>query len=324
MDEFEWSSVTPEAAADGGTGGGEQGARRRPRALLLLAVAAAVALAGCSSGGSGGASSAPAAAPPPSQAAGGPASSEAARDAGLPLEATMRGDAESQAATSNALNKLAVKCARDQGHQVTEQPPVTAEQVTARQKAQGTSSNPYAWPSVQALKDFGYAGSAHGRDAKPPETEQPVVTDSAGDTAAAKCAKEATARLAAADQAGNSARSRLRELAVQADQQTAADSRLVAALAAWSGCMKPSGYAYASPQEAEQQFEKVVGAAGAQELTVARADADCRTSSGVADVWFQVRRQVEQRIVEQNAQLLKEAAEAEKRFAEAASRAVAG
>ncbi|WP_380278407.1 hypothetical protein [Kitasatospora purpeofusca] len=283
-----------------------------------------MALAGCSSGGSGGGSSAPAATPPPSQAAGGPAAAEVARDAGLPLEATMRGDAESQAATSNALNKLAAKCARDQGYQVTEQPPVTAEQLVARQKAQGTASNPYAWPAVQALKDFGYAGSAHGRDAKPPETEQPVVADSAGDTAAAKCAKEATARLAAADQAGNSARNRLRELSVQADQQTTADSRLVAALAQWSGCMKPSGYTYASPQEAVQQFEKVVGAAGAQELAVARADADCRTSSGLADVWFQVRSQVEQRIVEQNAQVLKEAADAEKRLAQAASRAVAG
>ncbi|MFE6866089.1 hypothetical protein ACFVFS_06000 [Kitasatospora sp. NPDC057692] len=322
MDEFMWSKAAPEAAAKDGADGG-RAARRCPRALLP-AVAAALALAGCSSGAGDGTSSAPAAAPPPSQTAAGPGAAEAARDAGLPLEAATRGDAESQAVSANALNKLAAKCARDQGYQATERPPVTAEQILAQQKAQGTAVNPYAWPDVQALKDFGYAGSAHGRDAKPPETGQPVVADSAGSAAAAKCAKEAAAGLAAADPAGNSARSRLRELTAQADQQTAADPRLVAALAQWSGCMKPSGYAYASPQEAAQQFEKVVGAAGAQELAVARADADCRAGSRPAEVWFQVRSQVEQRIVEQNAQLLKEVADAEKRYAQAAARAVAG
>ncbi|MFF7457629.1 hypothetical protein [Kitasatospora sp. NPDC008115] len=278
-----------------------------------------VAPAGCSSGGSGGSPSAPGAAPPPSQAATG-----AARDAGLPLEAVRQEGAESQAAIESALNKIAAKCAREQGHQVTERPPVTAEQVLARLKEQGPVTNPFAWPPVQALKDFGYAGSAHGRDAKPPESEQPVVADSAASGAQAGCAKEAAARIAAADPTKGAARGRVRELTAQAEQQTAADPRLVAALAQWSGCMKPSGCPYASPLEAERQFEKAVGVAGAQELAIARADAGCRTSSRVADVWFQVRSQVEQRLVEQNAQVLKEAADAEKRVAQEASRAAAG
>ncbi|MFE7188859.1 hypothetical protein [Kitasatospora sp. NPDC057541] len=307
--------------SDDEVGGGERAARRRRRALLLV-MAAAVTLAGCSSGGSGGGSSAPAA-PSGAPAAAGSAPAEAAPEAGMPLETATLGDAESQAVIQNALNKIAAKCARDQGYQITERPPMTAAQLVAERKTQRGAANPYALPPVPALKDFGYAGSAHGRDPKPPETGQPPVADASGSTAETKCAKEAAARLAA-DPAMETARGRIRELTTQADQQTAADSRLVAALAQWSGCMRPSGYTYASPTEAEQQFEKVVGAAGAQELAIARADAECRTSSRLADVWSQVRLQVEQRLVEQNAQVLKDAAEAEKRAAKAASQAATG
>ncbi|MFF2657183.1 hypothetical protein ACFVUH_07435 [Kitasatospora sp. NPDC058032] len=307
--------MADDTRSDDEAGGGERAARRRRRALLLV-MAAAVTLAGCSSGGSGGGSSAPAATP-----SGAPAAAEAARETGLPLETAMLGDAESQAVTQNALNKIAAKCARDQGYQLTERPPVTAAQLLADRKAQGSGSNPYAQPSAQALKDFGYAGSEHGRDPKPPETGQPPAADAAGRNAETKCAKEAAIRHTAADPAMNAARGRIRELTTQADQQTTADSRLVAALAQWSGCMRPSGYTYASPTEAEQQFEKVVGAAGAQELAIARADAECRSSSRLADVWYQVRLQVEQRLVEQNAQVLKDAAEADKRAAQAASQA---
>ncbi|MET8697451.1 hypothetical protein ABZW10_01035 [Kitasatospora sp. NPDC004723] len=315
--------MADDTRSDDEVGGGERAARRRRRALLLV-MAAAVTLAGCSSGGSGGGSSTPAAAPSQSQAGTGPASPEAAGDAGLPLEAAIRGDAESQAVIMNATNKIAVKCARDQGHQATEREPVTAEQIVARLKAQGGSTNPYVWPTAQALKDFGYAGSAHGRDPKPPETEQPVVGESAAEAAQAKCAKEATIRLAATDGGKDSAKGRLRELTTQADQQTTADPRLVAALTQWSECMRPSGYTYANPQQAVQQFEKVVGAAGAQELAIARADADCRTGSRLAEIWLQVRLEVEKRLVEQNAQALKEAADSEKRMAQEASKAAAG
>ncbi|MFF8771356.1 hypothetical protein [Kitasatospora sp. NPDC015120] len=308
------------AAGDGaGAGGREVRRRHGRRALLPAAAALALALTGCSSGGAAGdGPAAPAAAPSGSQ------TTEASRDEGLPLEAAMRGDAESQAVFTNAVNKLAAKCARDQGYQVTERPAVTAEQLLARDRAQGTAVNPYAWPSVQALKDYGYAGSAHGRDAKPPETGQPVVADSAADTAQAKCAKEVSIRLAAADAGKGSAKGRLNELITQAGEQTEADPRMVAALARWSQCMRPSGYTYASPLQAAQQFEKVVGAAGAQELAIARADAGCRADSRPAEVWFEVRTQLEQRLVEQNAQLLKEVADSEKRLAREASQAVAG
>ncbi|MFF2350015.1 hypothetical protein ACFVVL_09560 [Kitasatospora sp. NPDC058115] len=324
MTDFDGPDVRPAAtttAADDAAADGGRGVRRRHgRWALLPAAAAVLALAGCSSGGTGGGAgpAAPAAAPSGSQA------TEASRDEGLPLEAAMRGDAESQAVFTNAVNKLAAKCARDQGYQVTERPAVTAEQILARDKAQGTSVNPYAWPSVQALKDFGYAGSAHGRDAKPPETGQPVAADSAAETAQGKCAKEVTVRLAATDSGKSSAKGRLNDLITQAGEQTEADPRMVAALAQWSQCMRPSGYTYASPLQAAQQFEKVVGAAGAQELAIARADAECRAGSRPAEVWFQVRSQLEQRLVEQNAQLLKEAADSEKRLAREASQAVAG
>ncbi|MER7702941.1 hypothetical protein ABTX81_08600 [Kitasatospora sp. NPDC097605] len=319
MADFDRSDV-----ADGDVGGGGRGFRRgrwTPVPLAAAAAVVAVAVTGCAGGGStaSSATGAAGAAPPLSQGA-----TEAAREVGWPLEAALRGDAESRAVLANALNKISAKCAREQGYQVTERPPVTAEQLIAEQKTQGGVANPYAWPSAQALKDFGYAGSAHGRDAKPPETEQPVAADPAAGTAASKCAKETAARLTAADPAGSSAQRRLRELTEEADRRTTADARMVAALAQWSACMKPSGYSYASPLEAEQQFEKVVGAAGSQELAVARADADCRTAGRLADVWVQVRSQAEQQLVEQNAQVLKEAADADRRMAQEATRAAAG
>ena len=62
---------------------------------------------------------------------------------------------------------------------------------------------------------------------------------------------------------------------------------VIAAFAAWSGCMKDKGLNYAMPWEAHNEFDSNLPTA--PEIEVAVASAECQQSSGLIRTWSRVR-----------------------------------
>ena len=84
----------------------------------------------------------------------------------------------------------------------------------------------------------------------------------------------------------------------QADQATAADSRVTAALAAWSACMRTAGQNYQTPWDASGQ---TWAAAPTQaELALATTDVDCKRKTNLAAVWLAVLTGYQNEVIEHN------------------------
>lgn len=84
----------------------------------------------------------------------------------------------------------------------------------------------------------------------------------------------------------------------EAVSATEADRRVVAALSAWSGCMRQAGYRYAAPWDAAEQVwaESVTPV----EIATATADVRCKASTGLPGIWFAVQRGYEAQLVERH------------------------
>ncbi|SFW78032.1 hypothetical protein [Amycolatopsis australiensis] len=93
-------------------------------------------------------------------------------------------------------------------------------------------------------------------------------------------------------------------LAGQASERTQGDSRVVAALSAWSACMADSGFSYRSPAEPRRQ--KWPSPPSAAEIATAVADVNCKARTNLAGIWLAVQTGYQQTLVEQNAPALKQ------------------
>jgi len=83
------------------------------------------------------------------------------------------------------------------------------------------------------------------------------------------------------------------------------DSRLQAAFANWSDCMREAGYDYQDPWQANGDRAFADEKASAHEIAVATADVACRDEHNVNGIWVAVRSAYQNRLIEANAEALR-------------------
>jgi hypothetical protein len=89
-------------------------------------------------------------------------------------------------------------------------------------------------------------------------------------------------------------------LGMESWQRSAQDSRVRAAVAAWSDCMRERGLDYADPlgPPADPRFR---GGPSPEEISAAAADLDCKARSALVPVWSMVETAYQERAIEQHA-----------------------
>jgi hypothetical protein len=98
-----------------------------------------------------------------------------------------------------------------------------------------------------------------------------------------------------------------RDLFSQAAERAEADSRLADAWDAWSRCMADAGYDYRTPWEANDdprwwKSERP----SEEELTTAKQDLACRTSTGLQTTWLGLLAAYQQQVIEKEGASLAE------------------
>ncbi|MDX8049351.1 hypothetical protein SK571_08160 [Lentzea sp. BCCO 10_0798] len=84
-----------------------------------------------------------------------------------------------------------------------------------------------------------------------------------------------------------------------------ADSRLKDAWGKWSACMKQAGYDYADPWGPNNEKKFGGDDASPEEIATARADVACRKKHDVNAIWVAVRTAYQNRLIVDNAEVLK-------------------
>jgi hypothetical protein len=84
------------------------------------------------------------------------------------------------------------------------------------------------------------------------------------------------------------------------------DSRLVAAFADWSDCMRAAGYDYRDPWQANGDPAFAAENASAHEIAVATTDVACRNEHNVNGIWVAVRTAYQHELIEANAEALRQ------------------
>jgi hypothetical protein len=89
-------------------------------------------------------------------------------------------------------------------------------------------------------------------------------------------------------------------LAVESWQRSAQDSRVRAAVVAWSGCMRERGLDYDDPlgPPADPRFR---GGPSPEEISTAAADLECKSRSGLVPIWSTVETALQELAIEQHA-----------------------
>ncbi|HXC79256.1 MAG TPA: hypothetical protein VNU19_19660 [Candidatus Acidoferrum sp.] len=89
-----------------------------------------------------------------------------------------------------------------------------------------------------------------------------------------------------------------------AHQRSTGDSRVRAALTAWSDCMHTNGYNYADPLAAVDDSAFSGPTPSAAEITTAVADVGCKNRTNLLEIWASVETAYQNRAIEENAQEL--------------------
>ncbi|MET8697452.1 hypothetical protein ABZW10_01040 [Kitasatospora sp. NPDC004723] len=121
------------------------------------------------------------------------------------------------------------------------------------------------------------------------------------------CLGEANGKLGATAANGNGADAQLvTDIKDTGWKQALTDARLLAAFAAWSGCMKAKGYDYPTPIAATDDPQwQTLGASSEKARQTATADATCKAEHNVVGIWFTVESAYESALIEQNAEALR-------------------
>ncbi|MPZ85275.1 MAG: hypothetical protein GEV28_34770 [Actinophytocola sp.] len=89
-------------------------------------------------------------------------------------------------------------------------------------------------------------------------------------------------------------------------EATEADSRLKKAFAKWSDCMAEAGFNYRDPWQANGDPAFAEEKASAREVATATADVKCRSKHDVNGIWVAVRTAYQNRLIEANAEALRQ------------------
>jgi|HigsolmetaAR201D_1030396.scaffolds.fasta_scaffold27975_2 hypothetical protein len=77
------------------------------------------------------------------------------------------------------------------------------------------------------------------------------------------------------------------------------DSRVVAAVAAWSECMKGKGYTYAGVFDAVEDWPEALSP---EEIAAATADVECKIETNLVGIWYAVESAYQRRFIDENAE----------------------
>ncbi|GAA1371768.1 hypothetical protein [Streptomyces beijiangensis] len=94
------------------------------------------------------------------------------------------------------------------------------------------------------------------------------------------------------------------EISAEAFVKSKADAHVVKAFGAWSACMKASGYNYAAPLDASDDPRFGSPDVTALEIATATTDIDCRNKTNVAKIWFDAETTLQNKAIENKAELL--------------------
>ncbi|WP_344639681.1 hypothetical protein [Kitasatospora cystarginea] len=85
-----------------------------------------------------------------------------------------------------------------------------------------------------------------------------------------------------------------------------ADPRVVAAISAWSGCMKTHGYTLTDPLKAPDGIASMADPRpSSSEIAQAEADVACKRSANLIGIWFAAESELQNKAIEQHAAQLK-------------------
>jgi hypothetical protein len=111
------------------------------------------------------------------------------------------------------------------------------------------------------------------------------------------------------------------ELGSTAKTQAKSDSKVLSKVREWSTCMKSAGFDYATPQDAssfawpEEPDEK--------EKKTAVKDFECKKSTGLMDVWYEVLHEKQRNLIDQYRPILEKSRDQEKKWVEFAQKVIA-
>ncbi|NUR28996.1 MAG: hypothetical protein HOV83_24675 [Catenulispora sp.] len=103
-------------------------------------------------------------------------------------------------------------------------------------------------------------------------------------------------------------------------QKSQSSPQLIAAFKAWSTCMSGKGFSYATPLDPLSSSSSFAGSStpangvptpSTDEVATAKADVDCKSSTGVVGVWVAIETQMQKQAIEKNSEALKQVKDAE-------------
>lgn len=94
------------------------------------------------------------------------------------------------------------------------------------------------------------------------------------------------------------------ELDGQSYEKSLTDPKVKAAFAAWSACMKSTGYSYASPIDANNDPKWTGDTASKEEIQTATADTQCKAQTNLVSVWHTAEVGIEKTLIAEHADAL--------------------
>jgi hypothetical protein len=111
-------------------------------------------------------------------------------------------------------------------------------------------------------------------------------------------------RILGIDRSPNSGAQFVSRKRVEIHERMMQDSRVVAAIKAWSACMAESGYSYPDPSHANNDPVFATQTATAQEIATAVADVRCKHKVNLTPLQVAVEGALQQQAIDQNAEML--------------------
>ncbi|MFJ4786800.1 hypothetical protein [Streptomyces sp. NPDC088794] len=289
-------------------------AARPGTALVAVVTGGTLALVGCSPHGGSGASAAGGAAPSGTGAPAWPAAVPAsglAKGLALPMESYMEPYADT-VVVQQAVDRLAAQCMKRYGYDYTAPvrgltpPPssddsnmtrrygITDQDLAARfgyflGDSEQTPPPAQRLTSAETAVLTGRLAIARGAAKAPTKAGGKTIPEDG-------CVGEATRRIGPRIDASLASR-----LDYESLRRSQSDPRVLAAVDAWSRCMKAKGYTVDSPLNAAKLTPDTDhGQATRADITTALADIACKRSTGLVKTWFTVESALQRRQIEQN------------------------